>query len=157
MEDLCLWKSFFLKASKLIVTLAETLKPLPIPESLKFGEVCWFFLLLFIPYPTLPFLFYFILIQLAFQAKTDHMLVVNFDPEIGWSAPEIKPYGPLALDPMSSCFHYCSNVFEGMKVKIMFMPPRCPFLTLNRLTWDLTMERWGYLDRRKIWNVLHVP
>ncbi|KAF8798375.1 branched-chain amino acid aminotransferase II [Phlegmacium glaucopus] len=75
-----------LDASKLIVTLAETLKSLPIPESLRFGEV-----------------------------KTDHMLVANFDPEIGWSPPEIKPYGPLELDPMSSCFHYCSSVFEGMK------------------------------------------
>jgi branched-chain amino acid aminotransferase len=54
--------------------------------------------------------------RLAFQVKTDHMLVVNYDPEMGWSAPEIKPYGPLALDPMSSCFQYCSNIFEGMKV-----------------------------------------
>lgn len=44
------------------------------------------------------------------------MLVVNYDPIEGWSAPEIKPYGPLSLDPMSSCFQYCPNVFEGMKV-----------------------------------------
>ena len=49
------------------------------------------------------------------------MLVVNYDPEIGWCAPEIKPYGPLAFDPMSSCFQYCSNVFEGMKVKRLLL------------------------------------
>jgi branched-chain amino acid aminotransferase len=41
------------------------------------------------------------------------MLYVEFSPELGWSAPQIKPYGPLNLDPASSCFHYCPNVFEG--------------------------------------------
>ncbi|KAJ3508550.1 hypothetical protein NLJ89_g5698 [Agrocybe chaxingu] len=75
-----------LDASKLAINLAEALKPLPAPESLKFGET-----------------------------KTDHMLVVHYDPVHGWGAPEIKPYGPLILDPMSSCFQYCPNVFEGMK------------------------------------------
>jgi branched-chain amino acid aminotransferase len=45
------------------------------------------------------------------------MLYVEFSPELGWSAPQIKPYGPLNLDPASSCFHYCPNVFEGMKVR----------------------------------------
>lgn len=44
------------------------------------------------------------------------MLVAEFDPATGWSAPEIKPYAPLSLDPMSSCLHYSTNVFEGMKV-----------------------------------------
>ncbi|KIY43952.1 branched-chain amino acid aminotransferase II [Fistulina hepatica ATCC 64428] len=42
------------------------------------------------------------------------MLVIEHTPK-GWSAPEIKPYSPLQLDPASSCFHYCPNVFEGMK------------------------------------------
>jgi branched-subunit amino acid aminotransferase/4-amino-4-deoxychorismate lyase len=45
------------------------------------------------------------------------MLIVNYDPVKGWGAPEIKPYGPLVLDPMASCFQYCPNVFEGMKVR----------------------------------------
>ncbi|KAG5650720.1 hypothetical protein H0H81_011267 [Sphagnurus paluster] len=49
------------------------------------------------------------------ETKTDHMLVINYEPETGWSAPEIKPYGPISLDPASSCFQYCPNVFEGMK------------------------------------------
>lgn len=75
-----------LDASKLVVTLAKTLKPLPVPESLVFG-----------------------------QTQTDHMLIMNHDPVHGWSAPEIKPYAPLSLDPMSSCLQYCPNVFEGMK------------------------------------------
>jgi len=44
------------------------------------------------------------------------MLITTFDPLTGWSAPEIKPYAPLSLDPACSCFQYCPNVFEGMKV-----------------------------------------
>ncbi len=54
---------------------------------------------------------------------TDHMLYVTYDPESGWSAPEIKPYGPLTLDPASSCFQYCPNVFEGMKVGLGIHTP----------------------------------
>ncbi|KAF7969731.1 hypothetical protein HWV62_26080 [Athelia sp. TMB] len=75
-----------LDASKLTITLTDSPKPLTPPESLVFGKV-----------------------------MSDHMLVANFDPLTGWSAPEIKPYAPLTLDPTSSCFHYCPNVFEGMK------------------------------------------
>ncbi|KAK0448453.1 aminotransferase [Desarmillaria tabescens] len=78
-----------LDASKLTITLAKSLKPVPTPESLVFGSVV-----------------------------TDHMLVVSFDPSTGWSAPEIKPYAPLSLDPTSSCFQYCTSVFEGMKAYI---------------------------------------
>ena len=48
---------------------------------------------------------------------TDHMLITNFDPINGWSAPEIKPYGPISVDPAGSCFQYSTNVFEGMKVR----------------------------------------
>ncbi|KAJ7358622.1 aminotransferase, partial [Mycena albidolilacea] len=50
------------------------------------------------------------------------MLVIPFDPQTGWAVPEIKPYGPLSLDPASSCFHYCTNVFEGMKGHSKIMP-----------------------------------
>jgi len=57
-------------------------------------------------------------LHLSCQAKTDHMLVAHFDPVNGWSAPEIKPYGPLHIDPASSCLQYCSNVFEGLKVRL---------------------------------------
>lgn len=51
------------------------------------------------------------------QTKTDHMLIAHYDPVNGWSAPEIKPYGPLSIDPASSCLQYCPNTFEGMKVR----------------------------------------
>ncbi|KAH9005723.1 branched-chain amino acid aminotransferase II [Lactarius hatsudake] len=72
--------------SQLTITLAATLKQLPDPETLVFGEV-----------------------------MTDHMLYMDFAPERGWSPPQIKPYGPLSLDPACSCFQYCPSVFEGMK------------------------------------------
>lgn len=38
--------------------------------------------------------------------QTDHMLICKHDPELGWLDPEIKPYGPLELDPASTCLHY---------------------------------------------------
>ncbi|TFK18894.1 branched-chain amino acid aminotransferase II [Coprinopsis marcescibilis] len=75
-----------LDASKVIFTPAATLKPLPESSTLVFG-----------------------------QTKTDHMLTVEYIPSIGWGAPQIRPYANLELDPMSSCFQYCPNVFEGMK------------------------------------------
>ncbi|KAJ7033602.1 aminotransferase [Mycena alexandri] len=75
-----------LDASLLTIQRAETLKPVPEPGTYTFGDI-----------------------------KTDHMLVMTYDPVVGWSAPQIKPYGPLALDPASNCFQYCTNVFEGMK------------------------------------------
>ena len=49
---------------------------------------------------------------------TDHMMVAHYHPVRGWSAPEIKPYGPLSIDPASSCLQYATNVFEGMKAYI---------------------------------------
>ncbi|RDX47081.1 branched-chain amino acid aminotransferase II [Lentinus brumalis] len=49
------------------------------------------------------------------QAMTDHMILVSYDPVHGWSAPEIKPYGPLSLMPASASFSYGTNAFEGMK------------------------------------------
>ncbi|KAI0830108.1 branched-chain amino acid aminotransferase II [Trametes gibbosa] len=78
-----------LDASKVSIILANELKPVPPPTELKFG-----------------------------QAMTDHMMVVSYDPVSGWSTPEIKPHGPISLDPASSCFQYATNVFEGMKAYI---------------------------------------
>ena len=46
---------------------------------------------------------------------SDHMLVTEFAPETGWSAPVIQPYQNLSLDPASSCFQYATSLFEGMK------------------------------------------
>ncbi|KAF4605775.1 hypothetical protein EYR40_004565 [Pleurotus pulmonarius] len=78
-----------LDASKLVIRRAKSLKAVPAWETLRFGET-----------------------------PTDHMLICTYDPINGWSNPEIKPYGPLSLDPMSSCLQYATNVFEGMKAYV---------------------------------------
>jgi branched-chain amino acid aminotransferase len=47
---------------------------------------------------------------------TDHMILATWSDKKGWSAPELKSYGPLSLLPTSSCLHYAAERFEGMKV-----------------------------------------
>ncbi|RAH51427.1 branched-chain amino acid aminotransferase II [Aspergillus brunneoviolaceus CBS 621.78] len=46
---------------------------------------------------------------------TDHMITASWNAESGWSAPELKPYGPLSLEPSASCLHYAYECFEGLK------------------------------------------
>ena len=47
---------------------------------------------------------------------TDHYLAVDYSEEKGgWGAPEIIPYGPMALSPAASVLHYALECFEGMK------------------------------------------
>ncbi|PVF95766.1 branched-chain amino acid aminotransferase II [Serendipita vermifera] len=78
-----------LDASKLQIKRAKDLKTVPEPSTLVFGA-----------------------------AKTDHMLIVEYDPASGWGIPLIKQYEPLQLDPASHCLHYSTNLFEGMKAYI---------------------------------------
>ena len=63
------------------------------------------------------------------------MLLVTHEPGTGWSIPEIKPYGPLSIDPASSCLQYCPNVFEGMKVVHIF-----PSLKMARVQYLLNQR-----------------
>jgi branched-chain amino acid aminotransferase len=46
---------------------------------------------------------------------TDHMVVATWKHGVGWSKPELKPYGPLSLLPTASCLHYAAECFEGLK------------------------------------------
>jgi branched-chain amino acid aminotransferase len=68
------------------LTRSTARKPRPADESLQFGQVF-----------------------------TDHMFVMNYDPDHGWHAPRIQPYAPLTLDPASSVLHYAQAVFDGLK------------------------------------------
>src|SRR5687768_12936452 len=53
--------------------------------------------------------------QLGFgHVFTDHMLVMNYAPGVGWHDPRIEPYGPLALEPSTIVFHYGQAVFDGL-------------------------------------------
>ncbi|KAJ8084244.1 branched-chain-amino-acid transaminase bat2 [Marasmius tenuissimus] len=46
---------------------------------------------------------------------TDHMLAIPWDAVNGWGEPNIRPYGPLQLDPSTTVLHYAQTLFEGMK------------------------------------------
>jgi branched-chain amino acid aminotransferase len=46
---------------------------------------------------------------------TDHMFMIDFDPERRWHGARIVPRAPLALDPAASVLHYGQALFEGMK------------------------------------------
>ncbi|GAA5928014.1 uncharacterized protein JCM15063_006058 [Sporobolomyces koalae] len=75
-----------LDASKLSVTLSTSDAQLPPSSSLVFG-----------------------------QTFSSHMLTVPWSLASGWGVPEIKPYGPLMLDPSATVLHYAQELFEGMK------------------------------------------
>jgi len=54
--------------------------------------------------------------QLGFgRVFTDHMLLMNYAPGVGWHQARIEPYGPLSLDPSTIVFHYGQSVFDGLK------------------------------------------
>ncbi len=46
---------------------------------------------------------------------TDHLVVCEWSEKDGWSEPELKPYGPISLDPATAVFHYGQEIFEGLK------------------------------------------
>jgi len=46
---------------------------------------------------------------------TDYMFTMEYHQKSGWHHPEIKPYGPLSIDPAANVLHYAQEVFEGMK------------------------------------------
>ncbi|KAK6992930.1 branched-chain-amino-acid aminotransferase [Favolaschia claudopus] len=101
-----------LDASRLKIERATTLKPIPAPGSYSFGDI-----------------------------HTDHMLVCKYHPSTGWSAPEIKPYGPLAIDPSSNCLQYASNVFEGMKAVLNPEGKPCMFRPRDNMKRLLTSAK----------------
>ena len=71
----------FRQASKLTVTHSSSETPLPPSSSLVFG-----------------------------QTFSSHMLTASWSIKSGWGTPEIKPYGPLALDPSSTVLHYAQTL-----------------------------------------------
>ncbi len=46
---------------------------------------------------------------------TDYMFVMDYNPEKGWHAPRIEPYGPMLMEPSTMVLHYGQAIFEGMK------------------------------------------
>ncbi|MBQ9598906.1 MAG: branched-chain amino acid aminotransferase [Clostridia bacterium] len=46
---------------------------------------------------------------------TDHMFIMDYNPQNGWHNARIVPYAPLSLDPACMVLHYGQAIFEGMK------------------------------------------
>lgn len=69
---------------------------------------------------------------------TDHMFVMDYDPDQGWHHPSIIPYGPVAFDPSCMCLHYSQEVFEGLKAykttdgEVQLFRPQENFKRLNQ-------------------------
>jgi branched-chain amino acid aminotransferase len=76
---------------------------------------------------------------------TDHMFIMDWEPEKGWHDARIVPYGPLSLDPATVCFHYAQVMFEGMKAyktpqgKILLFRPEMNAQRSNRTAERLCM------------------
>ncbi|MBD0022596.1 branched-chain amino acid aminotransferase [Gordonia pseudamarae] len=49
------------------------------------------------------------------QFFTDNMVMVDYDVDRGWHNAQVKPYGPIALDPSAMVLHYGQEIFEGLK------------------------------------------
>ena len=95
---------------------AKTLKPKPDQNNLGFGR-------------------YF----------TDHMFLMDYDPENGWHDARIVPYGDLQLSPASAVLHYGAEIFEGMKAyrrpdgQIQLFRPMENFKRLNNSAERITL------------------
>ena len=46
---------------------------------------------------------------------SDHMFSMEWEDGQGWHNAEIKPYGPLLMEPSSIVLHYAQMAFEGLK------------------------------------------
>lgn len=46
---------------------------------------------------------------------TDHMFMMEWNSETGWTNARIVPFGYLSIHPASTCLHYGSEIFEGLK------------------------------------------
>lgn len=69
---------------------------------------------------------------------TDHMFIMDYDPEIGWHSARIEPYAGFNLDPAVMVLHYGQSIFEGLKAyrkddgDIQLFRPQENFKRLNR-------------------------
>ena len=46
---------------------------------------------------------------------TDHMVTIDWTEEKDWHDAQVRPYGPMTMEPASNVFHYGQAIFEGIK------------------------------------------
>ena len=77
----------------------------------------------------------------------DLMFTMRYSPAQGWHQAEIRPYGPLSLDPAAMVFHYGQEIFEGQKAykwedsSIAMFRPDANAARLNRSAQRLCMPQ----------------
>lgn len=68
------------------------------------------------PHPTPEAEWKQVMSELKFGTRfSDHMAVATWTAGRGWHDHEIRPYGPIELDPAAAVLHYGQEVFEGLK------------------------------------------
>ncbi len=83
---------------------------------------------------------------------SDHMFVMDYDKDIGWHSPRIKPYGSFSLEPASACLHYGQAIFEGLKAyrgedgKIRLFRAMDNMVRFNRSAWRMCMPQVNEQD-----------
>jgi branched-chain amino acid aminotransferase len=65
------------------------------------------------------------------QVFTDHMITIRWSTELGWHDGQLEPYGPIALEPATSVFHYAQEIFEGLKAYRQASGPIAAFRPLS--------------------------
>jgi branched-chain amino acid aminotransferase len=46
---------------------------------------------------------------------TDHMVTITWSAGTGWHDAQLRPYGPISMDPATAVLHYAQSIFEGLK------------------------------------------
>jgi len=78
---------------------------------------------------------------------TDHMFICDYK-DGQWQKPQIKPYGPLSMDPSARVFHYGQAVFEGMKAykddnnEVWLFRPEDNFNRINKSSERMAMPEF---------------
>ena len=99
---------------------------------------------------------------------TDHMFIMEYEPEKGWHDARIVPFGPFPIHPASTALHYGSEIFEGLKAyrradgKVQMFRPienirrmnnSAERLCLPQIPEDLAMEvLTTFVDYEKDWT-----
>ena len=79
------------------------------------------------------------------QHFTDHMFMMEWNREVGWSSARICPYQGFQMDPASTVLHYGQSVFEGLKAyrgddgQILLFRARDNFERMNRAATRMCM------------------
>lgn len=81
------------------------------------------------------------------QYFSDHMFLMDYLPEPGWTDPRIVPYGNLPMDPATMVFHYGQAIFEGLKAyrtekgQIQLFRPQANLRRFNNSAMRLCMPK----------------